>query len=252
MANQASSNSAATPPDTYSNILFVRPITTAKFHPPPPAIRTEPEPKDPDEHYKLSIGRLLLYRLAVMFTKLLGEDTTKAENALEGKWFTMYNDADFVLLQNCWTDYRSPGPHVRSRAVHHAMNTVYDTMAAEDPLTVTQADLSKYRRLYQQIEDRHILENQNNPWCNGMVGHGNRDPDHNDAVYDGDSDLEDANYESHQPIVRPDDEEFARRVAANPQMEPGDDFPGSFWGVDDIELEDGDWRVSEEDATSGC
>ncbi|KAL5328065.1 hypothetical protein ACEPPN_005773 [Leptodophora sp. 'Broadleaf-Isolate-01'] len=255
MANELLSDSSATPPDTQSNMLSALLLAGALFNPLPAIYmprREEPRVRDFDEHYNLSIGRLLLCRLALMFNQLVGKDTEKAEKALHMKWFKMYNDADFVLLRNltctkCWTDYRGPGPHVRSRAVHHAMNTIYDAMADEDPETFTQADLSRYCRLYYQVEDRHILENQNNPWCNGMVGHGNRDPD-DDAVYDGDSDLEDADYENHLPIVPPDDKELARRIAENPQMEPGDDFPGSFWDVDDIELQDGDWRLSEEDA----
>ncbi|KAH7327474.1 hypothetical protein BKA65DRAFT_555028 [Rhexocercosporidium sp. MPI-PUGE-AT-0058] len=207
MADLPGAATGVTPPDAESNTIQVFLLSCDPFDP----LDEEPAPETSMSHTTYPLDFPLLE-----------------------KWFKLYDGADFVLLHNMTcpkyeTDYRGPGPHVRSRPVHHAMNTVYDAVAAEDPLTVTQEDLSKYRRLYQQIEDRYLLENQ----------------DHDDTIYDGDSDIEDADYENHQPIVPPDAEERARRTAANPKMGRGDFFPGSTWDTADIELEAGAWRISE-------
>lgn len=103
MANELLSDSSATPPDTQSNMLSALLLAGALFNPLPAIYmprREEPRVRDFDEHYNLSIGRLLLCRLALMFNQLVGKDTEKAEKALHMKWFKMYNDADFVLLRN--------------------------------------------------------------------------------------------------------------------------------------------------------
>ena len=120
-------------------------------------------------------------------------------------------------------------------------------MAAYDPMTLTQTDLSKYRRLWWQIEDRYILEQQTNSICDGLIGV-SRNHEDTGSDYDGDSDNDYDEFE--ERLSKPIDwDAIKRRREENPSPPrvPGDDFQGSAYDTADIMLEDGEWKLSEED-----
>lgn len=119
-------------------------------------------------------------------------------------------------------------------------------MEACDPMTLTQADLSKYRRLWWQIEDRYILEQQTNSIWDGLGVTRNHEDTRSD--YAGDSDDGHDEYEKRLSKLT-DWDAVKRRIEENPSPPrvPGGDFQGPVYDTADIVLENGELKLSEED-----